>query len=176
MAEKKKKRANRSSYLNDFKPNVAGEYIYTGKHYRWGSDRKGALTRLWLLGGFSLAATLANGCISSDMDNYFWSLLPWLVSFVAAISVVWALVRLTLGGEKVREYVWKAAAEQLPMRSMICAVAAGVSVLGGIINLIFAGFASNLAGNVVFVVLQAGTMAVSVLLKRTVVRLEWAKE
>lgn len=177
MAKDKKKRSGKRAYLNDFKPNVAGEFIYTGKTYRWQQDRKPVLLRLWLLSGIAAAATLINGCISgTGMDKHFWTLLPWVISLVAALSMVYAVGRLTFAGEQVREYILEATVEKIPMRGMICAVFAGVSAVGGIVNLFLADFAGNLVCGVIFVVLQGASAGCSVVLRRTVERLEWAKE
>ena len=70
MAEEKKKRPHRRAYLNDFKRNVAGEYVYTGKHFRWQQEPKPVLLRMWLQGGIAALAALANGCIpNTGMDR-----------------------------------------------------------------------------------------------------------
>lgn len=175
MEEKKeKKRRGRRAYLNDFQVNVAGEYIYTGKVYRWGSDRKGALLRMWTFGLGAMAAAVAAGCIpGTGMEGAAWALLPYVVSLIAACTCVYAVGRLSFAGTEVREYVFQASVDQLPIRCMVTAIAASVAILGEIVNLFLPSFAGNLAGGILLMVLEGAILGFSVLLRGVVVRLKW---
>lgn len=176
MAEEKngKKRKGRRAYLNDFKVNVAGEYVYTGKHYRWDSDRKRALCWMWGLGLVGIAAGVLAGCIpGTGMEGAAWALLPYVISLLASFSCVYAVGRLSFGGESVREYVYEATVKQLPVRCMVTAIAAGVAITGETVNLFLPSFAGKNAFAVILIALEGVILAASVLLRVAVVRLKW---
>ena len=118
MADKKKKQAGRRAYLNDFHRDLTGAYIYDGSHFHFAGDGwKQALLRLWALGIVLVVLVLAGGFSGETMAHCVFQILPYLMEVGAVGSVVWALVRLTSGGEKLRAYVYKATVQALPGRA-----------------------------------------------------------
>lgn len=100
MADKKKKQAGRRAYLNDFHRDLTGAYIYDGSHFHFAGDGwKQVLLRLWALGLVLVVLVLAGGFSGEAMSHCVFQILPYLVEVGAVGSVVWALVRLTSGGE-----------------------------------------------------------------------------
>ena len=126
MADKKKKQAGRRAYLNDFHRDLTGAYIYDGSHFHFAGDGwKQALLRLWALGIVLVVLVLAGGFSGETMAHCVFQILPYLVEVGAVGSVVWALVRLTSGGETLRAYVYKATVQALPGRAVLVMCAAG---------------------------------------------------
>ena len=118
MADKKKKQAGRRAYLNDFHRDLTGAYIYDGSHFHFAGDGwKQVLLRLWALGLVLVVLVLAGGFSGETMSHCVFQILPYLVEVGAVGSVVWALVRLTSGGETLRAYVYKATVQALPGRN-----------------------------------------------------------
>lgn len=174
-----KKRRGRRDYLNDFRQNAAGEYLYTGEHYAFveqGRSRRRFLTELWLLCGGALAAAVAAGCIpAAGMDGCFYVLIPYVVGLMAAVSLCWGLGRLTAGGDPLRAYVYQETVEKLPGRAALTAAAAGVTLTGTAIHLILLGFEGKFWSSVLFLVLEATVLAFSLLAKRWVQGQTWTK-
>lgn len=172
MAEKK--RRGRRAYLDDFQKNAAGEYIYTGKTYAWGSDRKRSLLRLWLFAGAALCAAVAGGCIpGTGMDGRAYVVLPYVLALIGAFSLCWGVGRLTDGGEPLRGYVYDATVKKLPVRAVLTAVLAGIAFLGELANVIFSQFFGRLFFAFLFMAFEVVILAAALLLRRTILRLEW---
>ena len=112
MAEKKKK--GRRSYLNDFKMNLTGEYIYTGAHFEPQGDYKKARLSVTLAGILLVALNLLCGCIPAEpMLNVFYVIIPFVVSLAASVRLLWAATRLWLNRLPLREYVLHQTFEKL---------------------------------------------------------------
>ena len=88
-------------------------------------------------------------------------------------SVVWALVRLTSGGETLRAYVYKATVQALPGRAVLVMCAAGAGMLGTALCMIVHGTAGRLAGLLLCLLLKAALLAGAWLLRRYVQTLPW---
>lgn len=174
-----KKRRGRRDYLNDFRQNAAGEYLYTGEHYAFaeqGKSRRRFLTELWLLCGGALIAAVAAGCIpAAGMDSCFYVLIPYVVGLVAAVSLCWSLGRLTAGGDPLRAYVYQETVEKLPGRGALTAAAAGLTLIGAVIRLILFGFEGEIWGSILFLALEAIILAASLLAGQWVRRQKWTK-
>ena len=137
MADKKKKQAGRRAYLNDFHRDLTGAYIYDGSHFHFAGDGwKQVLLRLWALGLVLVVLVLAGGFSGETMSHCVFQILPYLVEVGAVGSVVWALVRLTSGGETLRAYVYKATVQALPGRAVLVMCAAGAGMLGTVLCMI----------------------------------------
>ncbi len=62
---------------------------------------------------------LAGGFSGETMAHCVFQILPYLMEVGAVGSVVWALARLTSGGETLRAYVYKATVQALPGRAVL---------------------------------------------------------
>ena len=174
MADKKKKQAGRRAYLNDFHRDLTGAYIYDGSHFHFAGDGwKQVLLRLWALGLVLVVLVLAGGFSGEAMAHCVFQILPYLVEVGAVGSVVWALVRLTSGGETLRAYVYKATVQALPGRAVLVMCAAGAGILGTVLCMIVHGTAGRLAGLLLCLLLKAALLAVAWLLRRYVQTLPW---
>lgn len=148
MADKKKKRPGRRDYLNDFHPNVAGEYIYTGTHYIYNVETKSFkthLTHLWVFGALAMVCAIVGGCLPNvHFDKVPYVLLPYTVGLVACGATLYALGKMSVGGGKLRSYVYKSSVAKLPRRTLITAIASGLTFVTGIV----AALIGKLAGSV----------------------------
>ena len=174
MADKKKKQAGRRAYLNDFHRDLTGAYIYDGSHFHFAGDGwKQALLRLWALGIVLVVLVLAGGFSGETMAHCVFQILPYLVEVGAVGSVVWALVRLTSGGETLRAYVYKATVQALPGRAVLVMCAAGAGMLGtALIPAVFGYVASRST----FLLLPCLIIAVALLISLLQMRVDgWRK-
>lgn len=174
--EKKKKRPHRRDYLNDFKLNVAGEYVYTGKVFHWTCDRMRTLALFWGLSLGACAAAVAGGCIpGTGMEGSAWVLLPYVVSLICSFTCLYAVGRLAFAGEEVREYVFKGSVEKLPLRTLMTAIFSAIAVLAELVNLFLPFFRGKIWAGLLLMALEAAICAATILLRRAVVRLEWTQ-
>ncbi len=167
MAEQKKKKG-RKAYLNDFKKNQEGVYTYEGEHYVWqgtAASLKKARLLLGLLGAGMLAASLGAGCAPAPGAQICaYVLLPYVIGLVCTINLCWKLGRLIAAGGEVRAYVYKAAAEGLPVRAVLVAVFAGLSMAGELVCAAINGLSDKVPGFLLFLLLEGITMAGGILL------------
>ena len=174
-----KKRRGRRDYLNDFRQNAAGEYLYTGEHYAFveqGKSRRRFLTELWLLCGGALVAAVAAGCIpAAGMDSCFYMLIPYAAGLMGAVSLCWGLGRLTAGGDPLRAYVYQETVEKLPSRAALTAAAAGLTMIGAVIRLICSGFDGKMWDSFLFLGLEAAVLGLSLLMRGRIHRQTWTK-
>lgn len=173
---KKKKSGGRRAYLSDFKPNVAGEYIYTGKKVGWKAPRKQTLVKMWVLGIAGILASVIAGCIpDTGMEGTVWTVLPYVFGLVAAASEIWAICRLSMAGEQIREYVFQATAKQLPARSFLTALFSGVAILGEAVNVFVLSFDGKMWAGLLLMFLETVVFISAILLHRLIQKLEWAE-
>lgn len=174
--QEKKKKGGRRSYLNDFKTNVAGEYIYTGKNIGWNAPRKQTLVKMWVFGGLGILASVIAGCIpGTGMEGTAWIVLPYIIGLVAAVSEIWAIYRLSTAGEQIREYVFQTTAKQLPARSFLTALFSGVAILGEAVNVFVLPFDGEIWAGLLLMFLETVVFVTAILLHRLVMKLEWAE-
>ena len=93
-----------------------------------------------------MVLVLAGGFSGETMAHCVFQILPYLLEVGAVGGVVWALVRLTSGGETLRAYVYKATVQALPGRAVLVMCAAGAGMLGTALCMIVHGTAGRLAG------------------------------
>ena len=167
----------RHGYLRDFIRNDRGEYLYDGDVYCYNTPEipfQSAFLRLLLLSCGAFLAQIPGGCFqSAGMRDSFYVVLHYVCALVSAGSLIWALVRLTSGGETLRAYVYKATVQALPGRAVLVMCAAGAGMLGPALCMIVHGTAGRLAGLLLCLLLKAALLAGAWLLRRYVQTLPW---
>ena len=88
-------------------------------------------------------------------------------------SVVWALVRLTSGGETLRAYVYKATVQALPGRAVLVMCAAGAGILGTVLCMDRPRDGGTAGGAAAVPSAEAALLAGAWLLRRYVQTLPW---
>ena len=167
MADEKKRRGHRA-YLDDYKALANGEIVYTGRVYAysgsapWGRE----LSALWLRGGPPCVCAAICGVLpASGMTGTFYVILPWLLSFVGAGSVIWALCRMTHHGERLKEHVFKATVEALPVRAAFTAICSAAAMAGQTVKLVLDRGSGTRLADACFVLLMALAAAFSAALR-----------
>lgn len=179
MAENNKKKKGRRAYLDDFQTTVSGEMIYCGAYYVYqgaAGARKGFLMKVTASAAAAAVFAVLSGCVPAPGTlNSFYVLLPLLGSILSAISVLWGVIRLIAGGEKLREYVYSASVEELPLRTALCIGCAGLSILGELLHLILNGTGGKLLGIVLFLLAQGIVLVSSLFCRRTAATAVWKR-
>lgn len=174
MAEEKKKKRWGRAYLNDFRANVAGEYVYTGKHYIWKSDRKSALLRLWVFAAGGLVCAVVAGCLpATGMEGAVWALLPYVFGLIGSMTCVYAMVRLSAAGESVREYVFDATVKSLPGRCMMTIIFSVAAMIGDLCNIFLPSYSGRPMQSLLLFIFEGGLLAMTVLLRKSIKKLSW---
>lgn len=153
-------RKNKQAYLDDFEKDLNGNYQYRGAHYRYaGAQPRGrALAQLWGLCGGGTALVLAAGFVPGATAHApFWLLLPYMAGLLAAIYLMYLLVRLTAGGEPLRAYIHVQTVQKLPGSGRVAAVLAAITAAAQLVQLALGG--QNLTARLLFVLLQAAATA-----------------
>jgi hypothetical protein len=107
--------------------------------------------------------------------NSMFVLIPYVIELMGGISMVWAMCRLTAGGNRMREYVYQASAEKLPGRAMFTAVFGVLSLVGEIIYICQNGFEKKIIGFLIFLILEILIFAMSLLMRLFITKMEWTK-
>lgn len=179
MAEQEQKKKRRRAYLDAFEKNSSGAYEYKGEMWTFepkGRELRTELMRLWVLCLMMMAALLAAGCVNAPgTGSCFYVLMPYIIGLIAGVSVCWGLCRLTAGGLSLRDYVYKATVEQIPLRAVLTAICSGVAMAGEIIYFFRNGTDGKLAGGIVFLVLESIILIAAWMVRRIVSDMTWIK-
>ena len=169
------KRRGRRAYLNDFTTNLQGDYVYQGSHFHYvGAEPwKLRLRRVWGLTAGMAAGLFAGGLLpAAGMNGVLYVVLPYIVSVIAGVSVVWAAVKLRREG-KLRSYVYEASILRIPGRARVTAAAALLAAAGEGLNLIRNGSGGKTAATLLYLLLELLAAAAAWLLARRVAAADW---
>ena len=132
MQQKKTRRGR--EYLNDFRRDVNGSYLYQGSYRRYTGSMPYAKLRglLWV---------------------------PYAGALVAGISAVWALARMSRGGARLRSYVYEETVAKLPLRCLLTGVFAALAAVGECMDVFLNGGQGAIWYAVLFAALAAAAAA-----------------
>ncbi len=118
MTEEKKRRIFGKKNLEQFERDTSGSYVYTGEYRRFAgseAERKRAIALLWIFGAASLLCTVLAGILPYITTRaQFHIFLPYALSLILLIAVLWKLGRITTGGDSLRRYVFEETVKRLP--------------------------------------------------------------
>lgn len=142
MAEQKRRRG-KWARAEHFTKAANGEYVYTGKHFHFTDEKwsyRGTMAVRWILAAVVLAVAVAGGCIPAPgMGGCFYVILPYVGTLLGAVSLMWAVCRMTYWGNPLREYVHQATVRQIPLRGLITGILALCTLVGEIVFLLLEG-------------------------------------
>lgn len=161
MQQKKTRRGR--EYLNDFRRDVNGSYLYQGSYRCYTGSMPYAKLRglLWALCGGALAALGGggHGAQAPGAMQQFYVLLPYAGALVAGISAVWALARMSRGGARLRSYVYEETVAKLPLRCRLTGVFAALAAVGECMDVFLNGGQDAIRYAVLFAALAAAAAA-----------------
>ena len=168
----RKKQRERPS---DFGRDESGKIAYLGDHVRLaaGHDRRRLLVTLWAACGTTAAAVLGASLANpGGLSGCPYVVVPYVVEFVATVSVVWGMCRLSAAGERMRAYVRDETVGALPRRALVAAVAALACAAGEVVLLVLGAQAPG-AAELVFFACQALAVVALAVLRRTCLATSW---
>jgi hypothetical protein len=120
------------------------------------------------------AAVAVAGCVPAHgMEGSFYVLLPYVASLLSVFLILWLMVRLTAGGDPLRDYVYKATVGKYAARSALAMICAGCAGAGECAYLLLHGFESY--GDGVFLACQAALCIGACLWRREFQALRWGE-
>lgn len=179
---KKTERKKRRVYLQDFEKGADGHFEYTGASYAYEDEnpvsRKAFVARLAVsLFAIAACAALKGSFKVPGMTGWGGTspivLIPYAISLVAMLLLLWAGVGLCMAGDPIREYKYERCVEPLRRRSVFFAAAEGLCAVGEIVYIILYGVGENLVGAILFFALCAIAGAAAVFAGREVSRAKW---
>lgn len=161
MQQKKTRRGR--EYLNDFRRDVNGSYLYQGSYRRYIGSMPYAKLRglLWALCGGALAALGGRRawCPRRGPCSSFMYCCRMPGALVAGISAVWALARMSRGGARLRSYVYEETVAKLPLRCLLTGVFAALAAVGECMDVFLNGGQDAIWYAVLFAALAAAAAA-----------------
>lgn len=175
----KKQKKKRRAYLDDFKKNDSGDYVYEGAMYAFcerDESRKKMLAKVCGLCGALVFTAVVNGFLPvPGLQNSAFVLLPFAVELIASISCCVAVGRIILNGKALREYVYQATVMKLPGRSAIALFGAGAALFGELLYLAQDFSQARSVYVLIFFVLQLASFGSALYLHRESKAQRWEK-
>lgn len=171
------KAKGRRAYLNDIRPNLAGEYVYVGNYYCYvpkGKSFRRALAEIIALSLLSLAGLVAAGFVrAGGMANCVYVIVPYMAEAIAVFTMLWAVCKLLFKGRRLREYVYGSSVAKLPVRTVCSASFAGLGLLCIIIFSAINGIDGSIGEFVLLLLAKAVAIAAPLLLRKLINSLSW---
>lgn len=167
------------SYLNDFRLNGKGEYIYSGALYGYRGEKplkrlKGEILLLSLL---PAACAVVSGCIPAPgMINCFYVIIPWVLEIAAAFSLVWAAVKFAGAKLPLRGYIYESTLAAFKPRCIFNCTACILELISFCVFVIINGTGGKTAAALGFLLLKAISAAGGTALAKFAVKADFRVE
>ena len=172
------KKKGRKAYLNDFKLQDSGKYAYEGKMCECtlgGAEFHSTMVRLWILFGVMAGVNLLAGFLPhTGINGNYFVVIPYAIELGCIVALGFALVRLQKGGRKLREYIYRASAEKLPVRSSACMVTGVIAAAGMLWVFISGRFEGTVLFGILFLLSQAVEAGAAGLFLKTCGAMPWS--
>ena len=170
------KTSKRWGYLNDYKKNAAGGYVYTGRVYALG-DGKRYRAALSALSFGAMCVAVGSGCINAaGLSNTFYVILPYIGEVTGAFALCYNAVRLLNAGEQLKAHVRTALEKYLPPSVWILIVSAAVSLVASPVFLILNGTEGKPFLCALYLVLKAAALTLGILIRRQIKAMRWEEQ
>ena len=171
------KYSKKSQYLNEYKLDENGKYVYKGKYYSLNESPeiiKKIYVKLWLINALLIAAVIGSGCINAaGMNNSFYVIIPYIAEVAILFIYSWNSISLLTQGYKVKEYVYKKSFSKLSPVSMGIAVASAIGFICSLIFVISNGFSNQMFGCILYLVLKIFVFCSAFYASRFIGKLKW---
>ncbi|MBQ6262309.1 MAG: hypothetical protein IJK58_02205 [Clostridia bacterium] len=152
---KKTERKKRRAYLDDFTRDPSGEYRYGGDVFTLdenaGLSRKGFITRIALSLAAAVGAAAGQGLIPAPgMDNSPIVLIPYALSLVALLVLLWAEAGILTAEYPMRKYKFDRHVRTLPVRAIVFASFEAAIIVGMTVHIAIYGVGGKILPAVFF--------------------------
>ena len=171
------RKKKRWGYLNDFQRTASGEYVYVGPTYHCQGEasvrRRGILRWGILAVGMTVCTVLGGFILAPGTANCGYILIPYVLAFLAACSVLWGFVRLAAGKDPLRSYIYEATVKQFPLRTILTAVGAAGALVGEVVYVALNGTQGLVAGMMIFLISEAAALIMALLWRPLGRNMKW---
>lgn len=178
MADKgKKNKKGRKAYLNDIRPNLAGEYVYVGDYYTFVPDGKSfprALAEIIICSLLGFLGLVCAGFVEAGgMGNCFYVIIPYMGEAISLFVLLWAVSKLLFKGSKLREYVYGSSVLRIPGAATVTAAFAGAGALAIIVFTVLNGIDGSAGEYILLLLGKALNIAAMLMLRKLMKSLSW---
>ncbi len=177
MAQKKDRR---KAYLNAYRQNENGTYVYCGNLHTYQGDAKSLRllkTELGICGAALFALLLAAGFLqTSGVGRCMYVMLPYAAALCGSISVCWGIFRFCTGPASLPAHICEAFLKKLPGHALFTACCCIISLAGLILYLAFNGLPAASGGFFFFPLLNAAALTAALRIRFLVRSTEWKEE
>ncbi len=135
------------------------------------------MTLRWVMGAAAMGLTVLCGCLPlAGMTRAVYVIAPYMCQFIAGGMLLWAVGKMTGGGDGLREYVFDASVPRLPGRAAAMALFSVLTAIGEGVSLLKLGDGSgNRAAVIVFFAAQLIVFVISLIWRRMERGILWEK-
>lgn len=129
--------SRKRKHLDDFELTEDGSYVYRGAFWHWDrpQERDTFLRAAWLLTAVAATCLIAAGFVPvSALGRAVLTLVPYAVAVVFLALETASLLRLTRGGDPLRDHVYQASIPTWGAKLAVALVAANAGGIGALIN------------------------------------------
>lgn len=175
---KKTERKKRRAYLDDFTKDASGEYRYEGDVYALdessGLTKKGFVLRIALSLAAAVGATAGQGLVPSPgMDNSPIVLIPYALSLIALLVLIWAEAGAVFAEYPMRKYKYDRHVRTLPIRAIVFASFEAAIIVCQTVHLAIYGSGGKSVGAIAFYLLSVLGAAAALYAGHTAKRSRW---
>ena len=171
------KYSKKSQYLNEYKLDDNGKYVYRGKYYSINESPeaiKKIYIRLWIINAVLIGAVIGSGCINAaGMNNSFYVIIPFIAEVAMLFAYSWNSISLLTQGYKVKEYVYKKSFSKLSPVSMGIAISAAIGFICSLIYVISNGFNNQIVGCISYLILKVFVFCSAFYASRYTASIKW---
>lgn len=170
MAEKNKL-FSKHDYLNDFKMNEKGEYVYTGSLHSLDESKVNLSDTKKVIGVYSsiiFIMFLLSGLIKADgLINTTYVTLPYVFGFIFACILLYKSLSYSFSKRyPIRDYDFKSTIEKLPIYIMIVLISSIATLIGELVFIIVNGLNNYIVGTIIFILCMGIVIFISTTFKR----------
>jgi len=171
------KYSKKSQYLNEYKLDENGKYVYRGKYFSIDGNTneiKSTYIRVWVYFSVIFAAIIGSGCINAaGMNNSFYVIIPYIAEVVLLFAYGLSFFKLFAKGYRVKEYNYSVSFKKLSPASMGIAVTAAISFICSLVFIIINGFDNQIIGCILYLLLKIFVICSAFVNSRYVGSLKW---
>ena len=167
----------RREYLDDFRKDSQGNYVYSGQIYRIdGSGKKIKVILLLLLLLSVLPAAAAGFTTAGGMKDTFYVIIPYILEVCCAFGLSWNVLRLLMSGESIKEYVLSSVSKYLPVFSYGLSIFAFISIVCITVFLVKTGLGGESMLSFALIACKLVSLLSSLILIRFFKKISFSKE
>ena len=175
---KKTERKKRRAYLDDFRKDASGEYRYEGDVYALdestGLTKKGFVLRIALSLAAAVAAAAGQGLVPAPgMDNSPIVLIPYALSLIALLVLLWAEAGAVFAEYPMRKYKYERHVRTLPVRAIVFASFEAAIIVCQTVHLAIYGAGGKTAAAIAFYLFCVFGAAAALYAGHTAKRSRW---